>query len=132
MENAQECMERGIHNEEKNNLYMFYLSLLLLFVGKPALPSIRSAIQLCDEPISEYYFIQALCLLQTDALRPAIESITRAVELDSTIEEFYRDRSKYYFLAEDYPAAISDCHRAQQLAPDDHELPLLLSFYHYI
>ena len=132
LERALSLMERGQAGEEINNLFMFYATLLLQFAGKPSLSTVEAAIRLCDEPISEYYFIQALSLLGEGRTRAAIESISRAIELDPSIEEFYRDRSKYYFLVEDYPAAIRDCSRAQELAPEDTELPLLLSFYHYL
>ena len=35
-------------------------------------------------------------------------------------------------MAEDYESAIEDCKRAEEMVPDDVELPLLLSFYYYL
>lgn len=35
-------------------------------------------------------------------------------------------------MKEDYEAAIEDCLHAEEMAPDDEELPLLLAFYYYL
>lgn len=47
---------------------------------------IQEAIKCCEEPISEYYFIEALALHNEGNLSLALEAITKAIELDPGIE----------------------------------------------
>jgi tetratricopeptide (TPR) repeat protein len=73
-----------------------------------------------------------LSLNHCGKLTEALEAMSRAIEIDPAILEFYRERSKYYFLAEEYVMAIQDCRKAELMDPDDEEVQLLLSFYLYL
>lgn len=112
LEQAEELLRCGRELEPRFALFLFYFALVLMFEGKPCLAVIEQAIAACEEPISEYHFIEALALQQEGKHAQALEAISRAIELDPGIEEFYRERSKYHFLREDYAAAIEDCQRA--------------------
>jgi hypothetical protein len=54
-------------------------------MAKPSIKVIEDAINLCEEPMSEYYFIQALALQSEGKLKEALKSISRAIELDCGI-----------------------------------------------
>ena len=58
---------------------MFYISLIYLYMGKSCIQIIEEAISLCEEPMSEYYFVQALALQNEGRMHEAIKSICRAI-----------------------------------------------------
>lgn len=55
-------LQRASECKDRTPLIFFYYSLFRLFLNHPCLPIIEKAIELCDEPVSEYYFIYALAL----------------------------------------------------------------------
>ena len=83
-------MVRACKCEGKYPLLLFYFSLVLLFLDRPCIETIERAIDTCDEPVSEYFFIYALALRQAGKLTEAIDSINKSIEIDPGILEFYR------------------------------------------
>lgn len=62
LERAQQLLQRGSKLDPKAPLFHFYYSLVLMYQDKPCLPIIEAAIKACEEPVSEYFFIEALAL----------------------------------------------------------------------
>ncbi len=118
--------------QRKLPLFLFYKALVLLYLERDAVGAAEQALRDSDEPVSEYYFIYALALHRAGQSAQGLAAISRAIELDPAIQEFYRERAKHYFVAEDLEAALADCRKAESLAPEDEEVPLLLSFLLYL
>ena len=66
------------------------------------------AIEKSDEDVSEYYFIQGLSYSLMGQTLKGLKSINKAIELDSNIPEFFKERSKYYYVLERYEEAVND------------------------
>ena len=89
------------------------------------------AIDKSDEEVSEYFFIQGLSYSLAGKTLIGLKSINKAIELDCNIPEFFKERSKYYYVLERYEEAVEDVLRII-LDNDDEEAKLLLTFYYYM
>lgn len=65
---VEECLLKANNCNVKHSLLLFYYALVQLFMNKPCSEVIEAAIDACDEPVSEYYFIYALTLKEEGKL----------------------------------------------------------------
>ena len=60
-----------------------------------------------------------------------MECLNKAIELDPSISEFFKERSKYYYVLERYEDACEEIEKVL-LDGEDDEAKLLLTFYYYM
>ena len=85
-----------------------------------------------DEEVSEYYFIKGLAYSLDGRTSAGLQFINKAIELDSSIPEFFKERSKYFYVLERYDEAIDDILKIILDNDDDEEAKLLITFYYYM
>ena len=101
-------MNKGDHINPANSLFLFYKALLYLYQGRNSCQVIDHAIVSSDQEVSEYFFIQGLSYSINGQTLQGLSSLNKAIDLDSSISEFFKERSKYYYLLERYSEAVDD------------------------
>ncbi len=61
--------------------------------------------------LAEEYSLKAFCQNELKQPQNAIESITKAIELDNTETKFVQERFNYYFSSKKYPEALKDLNK---------------------
>jgi tetratricopeptide (TPR) repeat protein len=61
------------------------------------------------------HYIAGIEALEAADFQHAIASLTQAIDLDEDNADYYRARGVAHTLAEDFPAALADLHRADRL-----------------